>query len=85
MTFPDTIMPAFYIDTGYIRSAEKFEGKPILTAQQVEDVIAYLQTLTEISNESSSTIVFPLPMDLIEPIMGVAKTLVAGPIAPINP
>ncbi len=47
MTFDGTIMPAFYIDTGYIRPLEKFEGKPILTAQQVEDVIAYLMTLKD--------------------------------------
>lgn len=47
MMFPDTIMPAFYVDSGYERALEKFEGKSILSAQQVEDVIAYLQTLKE--------------------------------------
>lgn len=47
MTFPDTIMPAFYINAGYTRSLEKFEGKPILEAQQVEDLIAYLMTLKD--------------------------------------
>lgn len=47
MVFEDTIMPAFYRDTGYNRTLKKFEGKTILTAQQVEDVIAYLQTLKE--------------------------------------
>lgn len=46
-TFDGTIMPAFYIDTGYNRNMEKFADKPILTAQQVEDVLAYIQTLTE--------------------------------------
>ena len=45
--FEGTIMPAFYIDSGYERPAEKFAGKSILTAQQVEDVIAYLMTLKE--------------------------------------
>ncbi len=45
--FPDTIMPAFYIDGGYTRALEKFEGKSILSAQQVEDVVAYLLTLKE--------------------------------------
>jgi len=45
--FPDTIMPAFYVDSGYTRALEKFEGKSILSAQQVEDVVAYLQTLKE--------------------------------------
>lgn len=47
MVFEDTIMPAFYKDSGYTRALEKFDGKSILTAQQVEDVIAYLMTLSE--------------------------------------
>lgn len=46
MMFPDTIMPAFYVDSGFTRPLKKFEGKSILTAQQVEDVVTYLQTLT---------------------------------------
>ncbi|MEO1732419.1 MAG: sulfur oxidation c-type cytochrome SoxX [Pseudomonadota bacterium] len=45
--FEGTMMPAFYIDTGYVRPLEGFEGKSILTAQQVEDVVAYLMTLKE--------------------------------------
>ena len=47
MVFEDTIMPAFYKDAGYERPLEKFVGKSILTAEQVEDVIAYLLTLKE--------------------------------------
>lgn len=47
MIFEGTIMPAFYIDSGYERPLGKFEGKSILTAQQVEDVVAYLMTLKE--------------------------------------
>ena len=47
MMFEGTIMPAFYRDTGLERPLEKFAGQTILTAQQVEDVVAYLQTLTE--------------------------------------
>lgn len=43
----DTIMPGFYRDSGMNRVAEKFAGKTILTAQQVEDVVAYLLTLKE--------------------------------------
>lgn len=42
-----TIMPAFYRDTGFNRPLDKFAGKTILDAQQVEDVVAYLKTLTE--------------------------------------
>ena len=47
MTFDGTIMPGFYINAGYNRPLEKFEGKSILSAQQVEDVVAYLLTLKE--------------------------------------
>ena len=45
--FEGTIMPSFYVDAGYTRPLEKFEGKSILSAQQVEDVVAYLLTLKE--------------------------------------
>ena len=47
MMFEGTIMPAFYIDAGYARPLDDFAGKSILTAQQVEDVVAYLLTLKE--------------------------------------
>jgi regulator of protease activity HflC (stomatin/prohibitin superfamily) len=32
--------------------------------------LRYLQTLADISNEKTSTIVFPLPLDLIKPLLG---------------
>jgi sulfur-oxidizing protein SoxX len=41
----DTFMPAFYRPYGLHRVMKKFQGKTILTAQQVEDVVAYLSTL----------------------------------------
>jgi len=44
---PDTIMPPYYRTTGLRRVARTFEGKTILTAEQVEDVVAYLATLKE--------------------------------------
>lgn len=47
MIFEDTIMPSFYKNAGYERPLKKFAGKSILTAEQVEDVIAYLLTLKE--------------------------------------
>lgn len=47
MMFEGTIMPAFYVDGGYERPLDNFAGKSILTAQQVEDVVAYLMTLKE--------------------------------------
>ncbi len=47
MMFDETIMPAFYKDAGYTRIRDEFDGKTILTAQQVEDIVAYLLTLKE--------------------------------------
>lgn len=43
----ESIMPSFYRAKNGARTAEAFQGKTILTAQQVEDVIAYLLTLKE--------------------------------------
>jgi L-cysteine S-thiosulfotransferase len=42
---PDTIMPAYYRVEGLHRVDERYRGKPILTVQQIEDVVAYLLTL----------------------------------------
>jgi L-cysteine S-thiosulfotransferase len=39
---PDTIMPAYYKIEGLARVAPGFAGKPVLTAEQIEDVVAYL-------------------------------------------
>ena len=36
--------------------------------------LRYLQTLTEIATEKNSTVIFPLPMDLIEPLLGKKKS-----------
>jgi sulfur-oxidizing protein SoxX len=41
----DTIMPSYYRTDGFNRVAKGRRGKPILTAQQVEDTVAYLLTL----------------------------------------
>lgn len=46
-TFEGTIMPAFYRTSGFYRNMEKFDGKSILSAQDVEDILAYVLTLTE--------------------------------------
>lgn len=55
-TFPDSFMPGMFKVGPFIRPGAAFSGKapdkpedlkPILTAQQVEDVVAYLMTLKE--------------------------------------
>jgi sulfur-oxidizing protein SoxX len=54
ITFEDTMMPSFYKTEGFIRPGNAYTGKaaddtfgPLLTAQQIEDVVAYLATLNE--------------------------------------
>jgi sulfur-oxidizing protein SoxX len=44
---PNTIMPPYYRVEGLQRVAPAFRGKPILTAEQIEDVLAFLMTLKE--------------------------------------
>jgi L-cysteine S-thiosulfotransferase len=44
---PLTIMPAYYRVDGLNRVAASFRGKPVLTAEQIEDVVAFLATLRE--------------------------------------
>jgi sulfur-oxidizing protein SoxX len=44
---PDTIMPPYYRLDDLQRVAKTFAGKTLLTAEQVEDVVAYLATLKE--------------------------------------
>jgi sulfur-oxidizing protein SoxX len=44
---PATIMPIYYRAEGFTRVAPAWRGKPILTAEQIEDVVAFLQTLRD--------------------------------------
>ena len=42
---PESIMPAYFETSGRTRVAPSFRGKTILSAEQIEDIIAYLVTL----------------------------------------
>ena len=44
---PTTIMPSFYRVDGLDRVGPAWRGKPILSAEQIEDMVAYLTTLRE--------------------------------------
>lgn len=44
---PATIMPSYYRTDGLTRVGRLWQGKPVLTAEQIEDVVAFLTTLKE--------------------------------------
>ena len=44
---PDTIMPAYYRLDGLEAVAPAFRGKTVLSAEQIEDVVAYIKTLRD--------------------------------------
>ena len=44
---PTTIMPAYHRTEGLVRVAPALRGKPILSAEQIEDVVAFLMTLKD--------------------------------------
>ena len=44
---PDSLMPAFHRTQGLHRVAPALQGRPLLDAQQVEDVVAWLATLKD--------------------------------------
>jgi len=55
---------------GEMQAAEKLtEAARILAAQPQAIQLRYMETLTAVAGDKSSTIVFPLPMDLVEPLL----------------
>ena len=66
---------------GEMQAAEKLtEAARILSAQPQAIQLRYMETLTAVAGDKSSTIVFPLPMDLVEPLLKLKEG--AGSTAP---
>lgn len=60
---------------GEFEASEKLLSAANILAKQPQALqLRYLQTLTEIAGDKSSTIVFPLPMDLINKLFGERKS-----------
>ncbi len=55
-------------------SAQLAEAAAIIGSQPSTLQLRYLQTLTEIAVEKNSTIIFPLPIDLIQPMLRVMQS-----------
>ena len=56
---------------GELQSSSKLLESAQTLAKQPESLqLRYLQTLTEIASDKTHTIVFPLPMDMLKPLLG---------------
>jgi regulator of protease activity HflC (stomatin/prohibitin superfamily) len=73
-------------------STQLAQAAGVIGSQPSALQLRYLQTLTEIAAEKNSTIVFPLPMDLIQPLLSSltkgsepAQRPVIAPHAPVPP
>ncbi|PYR57869.1 MAG: hypothetical protein DMF85_12390 [Acidobacteria bacterium] len=59
---------------GELEASEKLaQAAKVIASEPVTITLRYLQTLTEIASEKNSTIVFPLPIDLINTLIGGRK------------
>ncbi|HAO94193.1 MAG: hypothetical protein A2X99_04510 [Deltaproteobacteria bacterium GWB2_55_19] len=63
-----------HADGEFSASAKILEAANLLSQNPVSLQLRYLQTLTEIAAEKNSTILFPLPMDIIKPFLKGLKT-----------
>jgi regulator of protease activity HflC (stomatin/prohibitin superfamily) len=56
---------------GELQASERLsQAAKILSTQPQSLQLRYLQTLTEISTDKTNTVIFPLPIDLLEPLLG---------------
>ena len=56
-----------------LASAQLAQAAEVIGSQPAALQLRYLQTLTEIAVEKNSTIIFPLPIDLIEPMIQMMR------------
>lgn len=62
--------------TGEFQASRKLaDAAQVMAEQPMALQLRYLQTLTEMTNEKSSTIIVPLPIDLIKPILDARRAL----------
>jgi len=59
-------------------SAQLAQAANVISSQPAALQLRYLQTLTEIAVEKNSTIIFPLPLDLVEPILSTMRRATAA-------
>ncbi len=68
-----------------LASAQLAQAAAVIASQPAALQLRYLQTLTEIAVEKNSTIIFPLPIDLIEPMIEIMRRQASVPVhEPLN-
>ena len=72
---------------GELQASQKLlEAAQVIAREPIALQLRYLQTLAEIATENNSTTVFPIPIDLFEPILKArASALTAGPRTLVDP
>ncbi|MGE4544968.1 MAG: slipin family protein [Pedobacter sp.] len=59
---------------GEYQAAQKLtDAAEIIASQPGALQLRYLQTLTEVATENSSTVIFPFPLDLVKPFLGLQE------------
>jgi regulator of protease activity HflC (stomatin/prohibitin superfamily) len=59
-----------HADGEFQASQRLADAAEVIAKQPVSIQLRYLQTLTEIATEKNSTIIFPLPIELLRQLMG---------------
>src|SRR6266516_2234881 len=68
---------------GELEASEKLsQAANVISAEPIAITLRYLQTLTEIASEKNSTIVFPLPMEMLHLVKQMLGGEHKGPSAP---
>jgi regulator of protease activity HflC (stomatin/prohibitin superfamily) len=69
----------------WLASTQLAQAAEVIGSQPAALQLRYLQTLTEIAVEKNSTIIFPLPIDLIEPMIQMMRGQASVPAhEPLN-
>ena len=68
-----------------LASTQLAQAAAVIGSQPAALQLRYLQTLTEIAVEKNSTIVFPLPLDLVAPLIQIMQRQASAPVQePLN-
>jgi regulator of protease activity HflC (stomatin/prohibitin superfamily) len=68
-----------------LASTQLAQAAAVIGSQPAALQLRYLQTLTEIAVEKNSTIIFPLPLDLLAPLIQIMQREISEPVhEPLN-